>query len=122
MPEKVIAITGANGGLGRALAKRFASEGDTVVLLGRTLAKVQQVAEEIGERASAVQCVVSSPESVKAAFAQIAHMHPKLDALINNAAIFKPFLTEEATDEQILDTILSNFAGPVLCTRSAIPM
>ena len=38
---KVIVITGAGVGLGRALARRFAGEGETVVLLGRTLAKVQ---------------------------------------------------------------------------------
>ena len=51
MPDKVIVITGANGGLGRALAQRFARDGDRVVLLGRTLSKVEEVAKEIGERA-----------------------------------------------------------------------
>jgi len=122
MPGKVIVITGANGGLGRALAKRFASEAETVVLLGRALPKVQQVAEEIGARALAVQCDVSSPESVKAAFGQIADRHAKIDALINSAGTFKPFLIEEASDAQILETLLANLGGPVLCSRSAIPL
>lgn len=122
MAGKTIVITGANGGLGRALAQRFAGEGETVVLLGRSLAKVQAVADAIGEGASAVECDVSSPDSVRAAFATIARNHPKIDALINNAAVFKPFLVEEASDEQILNTVLTNLAGPILCTRSAIPM
>jgi 3-oxoacyl-[acyl-carrier protein] reductase len=122
MPGKVIAITGANGGLGKALARRFASDGDTVILLGRTLVKVQELAARIGPYASAVQCDVSSAESVKAAFAQIADKHTGLDALINNAAVFEPFLLEAATDEQILGTVLANLAGPILCARSAIPL
>jgi meso-butanediol dehydrogenase/(S,S)-butanediol dehydrogenase/diacetyl reductase len=120
MPAKVIVVTGANGGLGQTLAKRLASDGDTVVLLGRTLTKVQEVAKEIGERAHAIECVVSSPGSVKSAFAQIAQRYGKIDALINNAAIFKPSLLEEATDEQILDTVGSNLTGAMLCARAAI--
>jgi meso-butanediol dehydrogenase / (S,S)-butanediol dehydrogenase / diacetyl reductase len=38
----IIVITGAGAGLGRALARRFAAEGETVILLGRTLAKVEK--------------------------------------------------------------------------------
>ncbi len=119
---KVIVITGAGLGLGRALARRFAKEGETVVLLGRTLAKVQDVADELGAPHSAVECDVGSPDSVRAAFAEIAARHPKIDVLINNAAVFEPFLVEKATDEQIMTPMLSNFAGPIFTSRAAIPM
>jgi 3-oxoacyl-[acyl-carrier protein] reductase len=122
MTDKVIVITGANGGLGRALAQRFAGEGEKVILLGRSLAKVQEVATAIGPHAMAVACDVTSPESIRAAFAQIAAVHPRIDVLINNAAIFDPFLIEEASDDQIMNGILTNLAGPMLCSRSAIPM
>jgi meso-butanediol dehydrogenase / (S,S)-butanediol dehydrogenase / diacetyl reductase len=120
--SKVIVITGAGVGLGRALARRFATDGDQVVLLGRTLSKVQAAAQEIGERAIALGCDVASPASVKAAFAEIAKRHPRIDVLINNAAIFEPFLIAEATDEQIMGTIATNLGGPILCSRSAIPL
>jgi 3-oxoacyl-[acyl-carrier protein] reductase len=122
MAGKIIAITGANGGLGRALAQRFAADGEVVILLGRRLAKVQEVADAIGERAMAIACDVSSADSVRTAFAAIAGRHRKLDVLINNAAIFRPFLIEEASDDQLLSGILTNLAGPILCARSAIPM
>lgn len=122
MADKIIAITGANGGLGRALAQRFAADGDTVILLGRTLSKVQEVADEIGGRAMAVECDVSSPDSVRAAFAAIAVVHPKIDALINNAAVFGPYLIAEASDAQIINSVMSNLAGPMFTSRSAIPM
>jgi NAD(P)-dependent dehydrogenase (short-subunit alcohol dehydrogenase family) len=120
--SKVIVITGAGVGLGRALGRRFATDGDDVVLLGRTLSKVQAAAQEIGARAMAVACDVSSPASVKAAFGEIAKRHSRIDVLINNAAIFEPFLLTEATDEQILGTIATNLGGAMLCARSAIPL
>ena len=120
--SKVIVITGAGDGLGRALARRFAADGETVVLLGRTLSKVQAVAQELGNRASAVQCDVASPDSVRAAFAAIAKQHPKIDVLINNAAVYEPFLIAEASDDQIVKIIATNVTGPILCCRAAIPM
>ena len=46
--SKTIVITGAGAGLGRAMARRLARDGHRLVLLGRTLAKVEAVAEEIG--------------------------------------------------------------------------
>ncbi len=120
--SKIIVITGAGDGLGRALARRFVADGETVVLLGRTQSKVEAVAAELGERAMAVQCDVSSPDSVRAAFARISERFPRIDVLINNAAIYEPFLIAEATDAQILTSIGANLTGPILCARSAIPL
>ena len=119
---RVIVITGAGAGLGRALARRFAADGETVVLLGRNAEKVQKAAAEIGARALAFGCDVASPDSVRAAFARIAERHPRIDVLINNAAVFQPFLIAEATDDQILKSIATNLAGPILCARSASPL
>jgi meso-butanediol dehydrogenase / (S,S)-butanediol dehydrogenase / diacetyl reductase len=119
---KVVVITGAGIGLGRALARRFAKEGETVIALGRTLSKVQAVADELGAPHFAVECDVQSADSVRKAFAEIAKCHPKIDVLINNAAIYEPFFVADATDEQILAPILTNFAGPVFTSRAAIPM
>jgi meso-butanediol dehydrogenase / (S,S)-butanediol dehydrogenase / diacetyl reductase len=119
---KVIVITGAGVGLGRALARRFAADGEQVVLLGRTAAKVEAAAAQIGERAMAVACDVASPESVRSAFAAIASRHPRIDVLINNAALFEPFLIAHATDAQLLDIVGINLTGPMLCARAAIPV
>jgi 3-oxoacyl-[acyl-carrier protein] reductase len=120
--SRTIVITGAGSGLGRALTRRFAAEGETLVLLGRTRAKIDAVAAEIGGGALAVECDVASPESVRTAFAALAERHPRIDVLINNAAVFEPFLVAEARDDQILDAIATNVTGPILCARAAIPM
>jgi meso-butanediol dehydrogenase / (S,S)-butanediol dehydrogenase / diacetyl reductase len=119
---KVIVITGAGVGLGRALGRRFAADGDSVVLLGRTSAKVETAAAEIGECAMAIACDVASPHSVRSAFAAIAVRHPHIDVLINNAAIFEPFLIAEASDAQLLNIIGTNLTGAMLCARAAISM
>ncbi|HTV96100.1 MAG TPA: SDR family oxidoreductase [Steroidobacteraceae bacterium] len=120
--SKVIVITGAGKGLGRALARRFAADGERVVLLARSQARIEQVAADIGAAAMAVACDVRSPDSVRTAFATIAARHPRIDVLINNAAIYEPFMIEEARDDQILASLMTNLAGPVYCTRAAIPV
>jgi len=119
---KTIVITGAGAGMGKALATRFASEGETAILLGRTFSKVQALADELGAPAMAVECDVGSADSVRAAFAKIAEVHPKIDVLINNAAIYEPFTVAEATDQQIDGIIATNLNGPIYCCRAAIPM
>ncbi|MDR3417201.1 MAG: SDR family NAD(P)-dependent oxidoreductase [Nevskia sp.] len=120
--SKIIVITGAGVGLGRALARRFAAEGHAIVLLGRTASRVEAVAAELGDRALAVACDVSSPDSVRAAFATISRRHTYIDVLINNAAVFEPFQVVEASDQQILQTVATNLVGPILCARAAIPL
>lgn len=119
---RIIVITGAGDGLGRALARRFASDGETVVLLGRTLSKVQAVADEIGDAHLAIQCDVGSAESVRSAFATIAERHPKIDVLINNAGIFEPFTIRDAPDDKVMSMILTNLGGPIFCSREALKL
>lgn len=119
---RTIVITGAGLGLGRALSRRFAAEGETVVLLGRTFAKVRALADELGAPALAVECDVASADSVRAAFATIGGRHPTIDVLINNAAVYEPFTVAEATDDQIASIVGIDLLGPIYCCRSAIPM
>lgn len=120
--SKVIVITGAGKGLGRALARRFAADGEQLVLLARNAGRIERVAAEIGAPAMAVACDVGSPDSVRAAFAAIAKRHPQIDVLINNAGVYEPFMIEEARDDQILTSLSTNLAGPIFCTRAAIAM
>ena len=119
---KCIAITGAGSGLGRALARRLAADGDTIILLGRTRARLDTVATELGSSCHAVVCDVGNADSVGTAFASIAERHPKIDILINNAAIYQPFFVKDATDAQIAAAVMTNFAGPIYCSRAVIPL
>jgi NAD(P)-dependent dehydrogenase (short-subunit alcohol dehydrogenase family) len=120
--SKTIVITGAGDGLGRAMARRFAKDGDSVVLLGRTFAKVKAVADELGEQGLAIECDVTSADSVRAAFAEIARTHSAIDVLINNAAVYEPFSLAEVRDDQIMTQVMTNFVGPIFVTREALPL
>lgn len=120
--SKVIVITGAGEGLGRAIARRFVADGDQVVVIGRTAAKIESVVAELGANCTAVACDVGSPDSVKAAFDTVAKKHPKIDVLINNAAVYEPSLIATSTDKQILQSVNTNLLGPILCVRAALPL
>lgn len=119
---KTIVITGAGSGLGRQVARELAAGGHVAVLLGRSLDKLEKVVAEIGGGAYALSCDVGDPSSVRAAFAAIAERSISIDVLINNAAVYQPFLVKDATDEQILSAVQTNYVGPILCARSAIPL
>jgi meso-butanediol dehydrogenase / (S,S)-butanediol dehydrogenase / diacetyl reductase len=119
---KCIVVTGAGSGLGRALARRLAADGNAVILLGRTRSALDAVVAGLGSGAAAIACDVGSSDSVRAAFAAISAQHAKIDVLINNAAVYKPFFVKDATDAQISDAVMTNFAGPIYCSRAAIPL
>jgi NAD(P)-dependent dehydrogenase (short-subunit alcohol dehydrogenase family) len=119
---KSIVITGAGSGLGRALARRLAADGHTIILLGRTRAKLDALARELGQPSYAVPCDITNADSVRAAFATIAERHETIDVLINNAAIYQPTFVKDASDAQIAGAVMTNLAGPIHCARAAIPL
>lgn len=77
---RTVLITGASGGIGRAIAARFAAAGDDVLITGRREVPLRQAAAEIGARA--VACDATDPAQV-AALAR--DLGPRLDVLVNNA-------------------------------------
>lgn len=122
---KTIAITGGGAGLGLAMAQRLAAEGHELFLLGRTLSKLESAVERIagqGGKAHAVACDVGDAASVETAFAQLRGLTARLDVLINNAGVFAPFFLAEASNAQIAETLNTNLAGPMLCSREALKM
>jgi NAD(P)-dependent dehydrogenase (short-subunit alcohol dehydrogenase family) len=118
--SKVIVITGAGSGLGRALALRFADDGDQLVLLGRTMSKLEKVAALMAGRGLAVTCDIGDPKAVRTAFARIAETHKTIDVLINNAAMIDYTTLADASDEHIFGTVNTNLIGNLLCSRAAI--
>ncbi len=121
--SKNIVITGAGAGLGKYLAKAFSGDGHNVFLLGRTLSKLESVAGTLGGAVTTIVCDVTSPESVADAFGEIRKQAPKIDVLINNAAITGPGGTvEQATDDYIHAIFDTHLAGAVFCIRAVIPM
>ena len=85
---KVIVVTGGGSGIGRCTAHELASLGAHVVLIGRKLEKLHDVAGEIvadGGRAGFHACDIRSEEAVRTTVTAIASAHGRIDALVNNA-------------------------------------
>ena len=120
---KVVVVTGASKGLGRAMALGFAEAGADVVVASRKLEPCEAVAEEIralGRRALAASCHVGDWEQcstlIDAAVARFGH----IDVLINNAGIAPVPPSLLAITEDLFDkTIAVNLRGPLRLTALA---
>jgi NAD(P)-dependent dehydrogenase (short-subunit alcohol dehydrogenase family) len=119
---KVAAVTGATSGSGRAISKRFAQEGATVVLLARGEDRLKEMVSYLGEGALGISTDVGDPGSVKTAFGTIGDRYGKLDILVNNAAIYRPCPVDSLSDDEILAQVGTNYLGPVYTCRAAIPL
>lgn len=121
---KVIVITGGGSGIGAASAKAFAAEGASVVVAGRTLAKVEAVAEHItanGGKALAVACDVGRSADVEQMIAVTLEHYGRLDVLYNNAGISPSGAAGDITEDE-WDTCMDvNLKGVFLGAKFAIP-
>ena len=83
--NKVILVTGASQGIGKACALTLAKHGAKVVIAARSKDKLDAVASEGGSDMLAVACDASDPDSVTALYETIKSQHGRLDVLFNNA-------------------------------------
>src|SRR5215471_1857379 len=119
---KVTVGTGATSGSGRGVARRFGAEGADVVLLARGKERLEAEAEALGPRALGIVTDVGDADSVRAAFAEIEDRFGRVDALVNNAAVYRPCPVDELSDFDIERQVRTNFLGPVHTCRAAIPL
>ena len=119
MAGRLVVVTGAGQGIGRAIALAFGAEGDEVVVLDRAGGAAEECRQEViahGGSARALSCDVADGNAVEAAFARL----PRCDALICNAGIGgRGILTGSLEDwGRVLAT---NLTGSYLCCRAATP-
>ena len=123
MTNRVVAVTGASAGVGRAVARCFAEEGDDVAVLARGRAGLDAAAADVegaGQRALPMQVDVADPDQVDAAAQRVEDELGPLDVWVNCAfsSIFAPF-TEIAPDEFRRATEVT-YLGFVNGTRAAL--
>ncbi|HEY1067281.1 MAG TPA: SDR family oxidoreductase [Pirellulales bacterium] len=115
-------VTGANRGIGRAIARGLAAAGASVTLAGRTLASLQEASVEIavlGGRAFPAVADVTDEAAVERLFALHVEQFGGLDVLVNNAGAFDGGPFDELTAEAWDKVIAVNLRGPFLCGRAA---
>ncbi len=119
-----VVITGAAGGIGAALARRFARAGSQVALLdldAEAAAGRRAELESEGAVALALACDVTSAASCENAVERVTTAWGGIDILINNAGITHVGLVRD-TDPAVIQRVLEvNFLGAVNCTHAALP-
>ncbi len=88
--EQVAIVTGASHGIGRAIARRLARMGTTVVLAARTVSRLEELKREIqdeGGRALVVPTDLRQPEQIERLIQQTLEQLGKIDILVNNAGV-----------------------------------
>jgi len=128
---RVAFVTGASRGIGRAIARRFAAEGASVVLcasrLGRhgklegTLEDAVSAIQSAGGKAAAVVADLSSPEAREGLVERASEPFGPIDILVNNAAGAVMKLPSEATTADRAFMVEMNLQAPVDLAQQAIP-
>ena len=123
--DKIVVITGASSGIGKALAEELAKRGANLVLGARQYVTLCEITAELEQKyhikALAVQADVSVEQDCKTLINQATLTFGKIDVLINNAGLSMRALFKDL-DLAVLKNLMDvNFWGTVYCTKYALP-
>jgi uncharacterized protein len=126
LKDKNIVITGASGGIGAEMAIQCAEAGASLVLIARSLDKLEKLKDDLQSRFQAdihvFQLDVSDTDAVKTVFTDILNRLGHVDILVNNAGfgIFRE--AHEASIEEIKGMVDVNVVGLMACTSMVLPI
>jgi len=118
---KVALVTGAKRGIGKAIALTFAEAGANVVVCGRTLPDLEQVAEEIkvlGRDSLAVKTDVTIKSEVQSLVGRTVKEFGTIDVLVNNAVVYAAGSLVELSEEDWDNTVNIGLKGYYLCSQA----
>ena len=123
LQDKIAVVTGANSGVGAAIAKLFAKEGATVVMTARRKAALEEVASQIesdGGTTFVMATDISKLEDPERLMAAVEEKYGRIDILVNNAGILEKGLKpiDRFSDEDLDRIIETNQKGTMRCMRS----
>lgn len=122
MQNKVVVITGASSGIGRALALECASKGALLSLCARRTELLEELKSELkGTEILITKTDVSKEEDCKQLIENTIEKFGRIDVLINNAGISMRALFEEVDLKVIKQLMDVNFYGTVYCSKYALP-
>lgn len=119
---KVAVVTGANSGIGLAVAKRFAHEGARVFMTGRRKAELDAAVREVGGGARGVPGDVSKLDDLDRLFEIVRKEAGTIDILLANAGGGEFKLLQDVTEEHYQRTFDINVKGTLFTVQKALPL
>lgn len=125
MPNKVAVVTGGSRGIGRAIVQTLAAAGYQIAFsYVRDEVAAMTLRDEVqasGIDCLALQCDVSSGDSIKAFFERVDQHFQRIDLLVNNAGITRDGLLATMSSRDLIDVIQTNLIGTMLCCQQVVP-
>jgi uncharacterized protein len=122
MKDKVIVITGASEGLGRATATKLVAEGAIVALIAHNESKLTSVTQELGSKAHSYVCDVSQPDQIQQTVQRVLNDFGRVDILINNAGIWTDEALEKNDPTRRRRAFETNTLGTIEFTKALEPI
>jgi 3alpha(or 20beta)-hydroxysteroid dehydrogenase len=125
LDEQVCLVTGASGGLGEAIARRFYQEGARLVLFRHHTPYAEELARELdpsGDRILCLRADVVSEQDVKDAVEQAVGRFGRIDVAVNVAGIIKHLPIEKMSLEDFESVIRVNLTGTFIVCRAVVPI
>ena len=117
---KTALVTGATGGIGRAIVSTLHQLGATIGMTDMNKAALDAFATQLGERVYVFEANLTNPESIKEMVAQAEQTMGKIDILVNNAGMTKDGLSMRMSDEQFQSVLNLNLTAPFMLMRSVM--
>ncbi|MEH0552686.1 MULTISPECIES: SDR family NAD(P)-dependent oxidoreductase [unclassified Streptomyces] len=119
--SRVVVVTGAGTGIGRATARTFAVEGAHVVAIGRRAEPLLETAAE-NDRITALTADITAEGEPARILQAVLERHGRLDVLVNNAGIVRTGALGMLTPEMIETQLATNLIAPILLAQAALPL
>ena len=123
LTENTILITGGSNGIGLELATQFLKLGNTVIITGRNMNRLNEVKKKY-PKLNIIQSDAGKPIDIKSLYEIVSKQFPKLNVLINNAGIMRKLnLNDTSMDlENINQEIAINLSGPIRMVNQFLPL
>ena len=123
LTENTILVTGGSKGIGLELATQFLKLGNTVIITGRNLNRLNEVQKKY-PKLNIIQSDAGKPVDIKSLYEIVSIQFPKLNVLINNAGIMRKLnLNDTSLDlENINQEIAINLSGPIRMVNQFLPL
>ncbi len=121
LKSDTILITGGTSGIGLEMAKQLVALGNTVIITGRDISKLEQTKKELPS-VYIYQSDVSDSQAICELYSKVTADFPKLNILINNAGIMRAVDFNDTEYDPICSEIDINLSGPIRMVQQFLPL